>query len=291
LAVFALAAGKPKTAPPASTSARAWWAIRGLIRRHTCALHHDYARGTEPDCSRADNLRQCDNAGGMTIVRSLVLVAALAGLLTAQSQDMAPDTLPAAAVTKLEQSLTASRNHTRHVWRDPPPTNADGTINAYIEIARGDRQKWELDMAKNARAIDRLMPESVGGYPVNYGFVPQTVSYDGDPFDALVLGPPIEGGRTVRGLPVGVMFMEDEKGLDSKIVLSLPGRDGRPMHALTSQDQQRIAEYFKRYKEHEPGAYSKVPGWGSVDEGLSLLKKAHAFFLTCRGRGSQPCHG
>jgi inorganic pyrophosphatase len=226
----------------------------------------------------------------MTMVRSVALVAALACLgATAQPQDMAPDTLAATAVNKLAQSLTASRGHARHVWRDPPPSNADGTINAYIEIARGDRQKWELDMAKNARAIDRIMPDSVGGYPVNYGFVPQTVSYDGDPFDALVLGPPIEGGRSVRGIAVGVMFMEDEKGLDSKIVLSLPGRDGRPLHALTSDDQRRIGEYFKRYKQHEPGAYSKVPGWGSVTDGLSLLKKSHAFFLNCRGPVSEPC--
>lgn len=224
------------------------------------------------------------------MVRSVALVAALACLgATAQPQDMAPDTLAATAVNKLAQSLTASRGHARHVWRDPPPSNADGTINAYIEIARGDRQKWELDMAKNARAIDRIMPDSVGGYPVNYGFVPQTVSYDGDPFDALVLGPPIEGGRSVRGIAVGVMFMEDEKGLDSKIVLSLPGRDGRPLHALTSDDQRRIGEYFKRYKQHEPGAYSKVPGWGSVTDGLSLLKKSHAFFLNCRGPVSEPC--
>ena len=63
------------------------------------------------------------------------------------------------------------------IWRDTPPTNADGTVNAYIEIARGDRRKWEFDMRANARAIDRMMPEEVGGYPVNYGFVPQTVSY------------------------------------------------------------------------------------------------------------------
>ena len=103
-------------------------------------------------------------------------------------------------------------------------------MNAYIEISRGDRRKWELDMRANARAIDRMMPESVGGYPVNYGFVPQTVSYDGDPFDALVLGPAIAGGETVRGVIVGLMYMEDEKGLDSKVVLSLTGR-GRPAAA------------------------------------------------------------
>ena len=83
------------------------------------------------------------------------------------------------------------------------------------------------------------MPVDVGGYPVNYGFVPQTISYDGDPFDALVLGPPLPGGRVVRGVIVGLMFMEDEKGLDSKVVLSLTGRDGQPFHELTATVQQR----------------------------------------------------
>jgi inorganic pyrophosphatase len=144
-------------------------------------------------------------------------------------------------------------------------------------------------MRANARAIDRVMPESVGGYPVNYGFVPQTVSYDGDPFDALVLGPAIAGGETVRGILVGLMYMEDEKGLDSKVVLSRPGRNGRPLHELTTGDQHRIAEYFRRYKEHESGAYSKVPGWGSVAEGIALVTRTHAFFLKCRECSGQPC--
>ena len=148
-------------------------------------------------------------------LRYLAVFAAFTGnLAAAQFQALAPDELPAPATTRLARSLDASRAHAKHVWRDPAPTNADGTVNAYIEIARGDRQKWELDMAANARRIDRMMPESIGGYPVNYGFVPQTISYDGDPFDALVLGPPIPGGQTVRGIVVGLMYMEDEKGPD-----------------------------------------------------------------------------
>ena len=66
--------------------------------------------------------------------------------------------------------------HARHVWRDSPAVNPDGTVNGYIEISRGDRRKFELDMSKNARAIDRMISERIGGYPVNYGFVPQTIS-------------------------------------------------------------------------------------------------------------------
>jgi inorganic pyrophosphatase len=219
----------------------------------------------------------------------VVAIVVLPYALAAQRAQPPLDVLPAKATAQLGQSVEAARAHPRHVWRDTPPRNADGTLNAYIEIARGDRRKWELDMAANARAIDRVIPESVGGYPVNYGLVPQTVSYDGDPFDALVLGPAIEGGAIVRGVVVGLMYMEDEKGLDSKVVLSLVGAGGQPLHDLTASDQQRIASYFRRYKEHEIGAYSKVPGWGSVAEGLSLVEMTHAFFLKCRERSGQPC--
>jgi inorganic pyrophosphatase len=223
-------------------------------------------------------------------LRHLLLFAALAGAIAAaQSQPLAPNALPPTAAAQLAKSLEAAGKHPRHVWRDTSPKNGDGTVNAYIEISRGDRRKWELDMRSNARAIDRVIPEAVGGYPVNYGFVPQTVSYDGDPFDALVLGPAIDGGKTVRGVVVGLMYMEDEKGLDSKVVLSVRGTGGQPLHQLTASDQQRIGEYFRRYKEHEIGAYSKVPGWGSVAEGLSLVEKTHAFFMKCRDHSDRPC--
>ena len=222
--------------------------------------------------------------------RPLLIVLLLPwAVLAAQVPRVPPDTLPPVASTALAKSLDAAAAHTTHVWRDTPPTNPDGTVNAYIEIPRGDRQKWELDMAANARAVDRVMPAALGGYPVNYGFVPQTVSYDGDPFDALVLGPPLPGGAVVRGVIVGVMFMEDEKGIDSKVVLARPGGDGRPLHALSPDDQRRMGDYFNRYKEHEPGAFSRVPGWGSVAEGLAHVTTTRRFFRECRLRAGMPC--
>jgi inorganic pyrophosphatase len=223
------------------------------------------------------------------VKRWLAAFTVLSALALHAQGSAAPQRLPAAAATQLTRSLDAAKAHARHAWRDTPPLNADGTVNGYIEIPRGDRRKWELDMAANDRAIDRMMPESLGGYPVNYGFVPQTVSYDGDPFDILVLGPPLTGGAVVRGVIVGLMRMEDEKGLDSKVVVSLTGRDGRPLHALTSGDQQRMADYFRRYKDHEPGKFSKVSGWGTAAEGLSYVKTTHAFFLKCRTSAGRIC--
>ena len=227
------------------------------------------------------------------MVRRLLLVSlaalALPVFLPAQQREVAPTVLPAAAVKTLEASLAAAAAHATHLWRDSAPTNDDGSVNAFVEIPRGDRRKWEFDMGAGRRAIDRVMPATVGGYPVNYGFVPQTVSYDGDPFDALVLGPPLEGGVMVRGVIVGLMMMEDEKGLDSKVVLSRIDRQGRPLHALTAAVRDRIGDYFDRYKRHEAGKFSVVPGWASAADGRAFVDTTHAFFLKCRSRVGEPC--
>jgi inorganic pyrophosphatase len=206
-----------------------------------------------------------------------------------QAPDAPPTALPVVAAQQLAKSLAAAKPHQKHVWRDTAPLNADGTVNGYIEISRGDRRKWEFDMVRNDRAIDRVMPESVGGFPVNYGFVPQTISYDGDPFDVLILGPAIPGGRLVKGVIVGLMLMEDEKGWDAKVVISRLAADGSALHQLSARDQDEIATYFRRYKAHEPGKFSKVPGWGSREAGLAYVKITHAFFRECRARTAAPC--
>jgi inorganic pyrophosphatase len=216
------------------------------------------------------------------LIPVLALIAPL--VLAAQDYGTPPAVLPAKAVSTLTASLNAARPHKMHLWRDTPPTNSDGTVNAYIEIARGDRRKWEFAMGANRREIDRMIPIEIGGYPVNYGFVPQTVSYDGDPFDALVLGPPLRDGQFVRGIAVGVMFMEDEKGLDSKVVLSRVDASGRPIDQLTAAVQNDIGDYFNRYKVGGRGTFSKVPGWGSAMQGLAFVQTTHAFFEQCGSR-------
>jgi inorganic pyrophosphatase len=225
----------------------------------------------------------------VTVRQLLVCVALLPWSVAGQNLTRPPDVLPASATSALAANLKAAAAHAKHVWRDTAPTNRDGTVNAYIEIAKGDRRKWEFDMGANARAIDRMIPTDIGGYPVNYGFVPQTVSYDGDPFDALVLGPPLRDGHLVRGVILGVMFMEDEKGLDSKVMLSRADANGRALHALTSLVQREIGDYFKRYKQHQPGAFSKVPGWGTATEGLAYITTTHAFFRECRRHAGTMC--
>jgi inorganic pyrophosphatase len=204
-------------------------------------------------------------------------------LLLWQASPTPPATLPDAASGQLARSLADARGHRRHLWRDVAPINGDGTVNAYIEIFRGDRRKWEFDMRHNRRRIDRVTPRALGGYPVNYGFVPQTVSYDGDPFDALVIGPPARGGTIVRGTIVGIMHMEDETGLDSKVVLA-PMRAGKPKYPLTDADRKRIGAFFSVYKQHEPGKFSRVLGWGSPGDGLAFVRQTHGFFQATAAR-------
>jgi inorganic pyrophosphatase len=218
---------------------------------------------------------------------SMAIVILPCALLAQPAQ--APRVLPATASAQLARSLEAATPHTRHVWRDSPAVNPDGTVNGYIEISRGDRRKFELNMSRNERAIDRIISERIGGYPVNYGFVPQTISYDGDPFDVLVLGPSLPGGELVRGVIVGLMYMEDENGYDAKVVLSPIGRDGRPTYELTPSVRDEIAGYFRRYKEDEPGKFSKVPGWGSVAHGRDHVATTRAFFRECRKLAGSPC--
>ena len=219
----------------------------------------------------------------------LIAVLVIPCGLAAQSAQPALDVLPPRGTTQLAASLAAATAHAHHEWRDTAPFTNDGAVNAYIEISRGDRRKWEFDMRANARAIDRMISETIGGYPVNYGFVPQTVSYDGDPFDALVLGPPLPGGQFVSGVIVGLLLMEDEKGLDSKVVLSQTDGSGRPRYELTATDRDEIAGYFRKYKREDAGAFSRVDGWGSIADGRAFVVTTHAFYQKCRTRVGVAC--
>ena len=206
----------------------------------------------------------------------LVLCAGVVPLLAAQEEP--PRTLPPAAIEKFNETMDEAQRHRRHQWRDSAPFPADGVVLAYIEIPRGERRKYEFDMGRNERAVDRVLPPEVGGYPVNYGFVPQTVSFDGDPFDALVLGPPLRGGRIVQGAVVGLMQMMDDGVVDSKVVLSPVDGRGRIRYRLSARDRERIAAFFDRYKQHE-GIETSVPGWSDGAAGWAFLRATHLFFL------------
>ena len=213
----------------------------------------------------------------------------LFALLVALSQVSPPVSLPATAVASLHASLEASKAHEKHIWRDTPPQNPDGTVNGYIEIPRGERRKFEFSIAQHERIVDRVMSRDVGGYPVNYGFVPQTISYDGDPFDILVLGPALRGGALVKGAIVGIMHMEDEKGLDSKVVVSPVDSFGRATQPIRTSEQRHMTDFFNRYKRDEPGKFSRVTGWGGLGEARAFVRATHRFFRECAATTEADC--
>jgi inorganic pyrophosphatase len=202
----------------------------------------------------------------------------------AQPEAVSPATrcgeLAACASEALRDALVRASAQPHNTWRDIEPLSPDGTLNGYIEISRGEHTKWEFDIGANRREVDRKLPDSMSGYPVNYGFVPQTLSYDGDPFDVLMLGPPVAGGSLVRGTIVGILYMDDEKGPDMKVVISAVDARGQPEHALSSDEQTRIGDWFAGYKRHEAdrGKWSKVLGWGNATEGRRMVDVTHDFF-------------
>ena len=146
-------------------------------------------------------------------------------------------------------------------------------INVIIEIsAQGDPIKFEVDKDSGAIFVDRFMGTSMR-YPINYGYVPHTVAGDGDPVDVLVVTPfPLAPGVVIRCRPVGVLKMEDDGGVDAKVV-AVPVSKLTPLYdkVQTTDDlpellMKQTVHFFEHYKDLEPGKWVKVTGWGSVED-------------------------
>jgi inorganic pyrophosphatase len=161
----------------------------------------------------------------------------------------------------------------------PVGEDAPWDVNAIIEVGLGsDPVKYEMDKESGALFVDRFMHTAMH-YPVNYGFIPHTLSEDGDPVDIMVLGThPIMPMAVVRVRPVGVMVMEDEGGQDEKI-LSVPVNKLHPYYSNISNwtdvrpiliDQ--IQHFFEHYKDLEKGKWVKVHHWGDAEEAAALIK-------------------
>ena len=146
-------------------------------------------------------------------------------------------------------------------------------INVIIEIsAQGDPIKFEVDKDSGAVFVDRFMGTSMR-YPLNYGYVPHTIAGDGDPVDVLVVTPfPLAPGVVIRCRPVGVLKMEDDGGVDAKVV-AVPVSKLTPLYdkVQTTDDlpellMKQTVHFFEHYKDLEPGKWVKVQGWGTVEE-------------------------
>ena len=146
-------------------------------------------------------------------------------------------------------------------------------INVIIEIpANSEPVKYELDKETGAMFVDRFMNTAMH-YPCNYGYVPHTLSADGDPVDVLVVtAVPLISGSVIRCRPVGVLKMTDESGDDAKVLavptdkLSRLYRNVQDFRDLPEVTLDQIAHFFEHYKDLDEGKWVRVEGWAGVDE-------------------------
>ncbi|MDB2410071.1 MAG: inorganic diphosphatase [Pseudomonadales bacterium] len=163
----------------------------------------------------------------------------------------------------------------------PAGKNLPDEINVIIEIpANSDPVKYEVDKDTGALLVDRFMATAMF-YPCNYGYIPNTLSEDGDPLDVLVPTPyPLINGAVIKCRPVGVLKMEDESGIDAKLIavpvdkLSVIYRDIKEATDLPALLLQQIEHFFEHYKDLEKGKWVKVQGWADAAEAKAEIIKA-----------------
>ncbi len=151
--------------------------------------------------------------------------------------------------------------------------NVPNDVNVIIEIpSHSDPVKYEVDKETGAMFVDRFMGTAMH-YPCNYGYVPQTLSEDGDPVDVLVVTPiPVISGSVICVRPLGMLCMTDEAGRDSKIIavpvdkLSSLYSDMNNVRDLPRSLLDSIAHFFDHYKDLEPGKWVKIDGWVDAEE-------------------------
>jgi inorganic pyrophosphatase len=163
-------------------------------------------------------------------------------------------------------------------------------FNVVIEIpARLPGIKYELDKDSGFVLVDRFMATPMY-YPLDYGFIPHTLSEDGDPVDILLISPyPLQPGVVVRSRPLGLLEMEDEAGIDAKII-AVPVSKLTPVYDalqnITDVDPlllEQIKHFFEHYKDLEKGKWVKVKGWKDADA-------ARAEILACVARHAAQNH-
>lgn len=146
-------------------------------------------------------------------------------------------------------------------------------INVIIEIpANHDPIKYEVDKDSDALFVDRFVATPMF-YPANYGYIPGTLSEDGDALDVLVVSPyPVVPGSVIRSRPVGVLNMTDEAGPDAKLI-AVPHSSLTRMydHVQEVSDlpdllKKQTEHYFENYKDLEEGKWVRIEGWGSAED-------------------------
>ena len=162
-----------------------------------------------------------------------------------------------------------------------PSAKAPEEINVIIEIPMNSQPvKYEFDKESGALFVDRFLQTSML-YPCNYGFVPNTLSGDGDPIDVLVVTRlPVAPGIVIKCRPIGVLMMEDESGVDEKI-LAVPVAkldkfydNIKDFNDMPKSFLDQISHFFERYKDLENGKWVKVQGWQNIERAGQLILEA-----------------
>lgn len=163
----------------------------------------------------------------------------------------------------------------------PSGKNPPDDIYVVIEIpANHDPIKYEVDKDSNTLFVDRFIATPMF-YPCNYGYVPNTLSEDGDPLDVLVVTPyPVQPGSVIRSRVIGMLEMSDEAGKDTKL-LAVPHSKLTPLYDHVKQAQdlpelliKQIQHFFENYKALEKGKWVKVDGWKDAAAARIEIEKA-----------------
>jgi inorganic pyrophosphatase len=154
-------------------------------------------------------------------------------------------------------------------------------INVIIEVPmNANPVKYEMDKESGAIFVDRFLATPMY-YPCNYGFIPNTLSDDGDPADVLVISDyPVVPGAVIAAKPIGVLIMEDEKGMDEKI-LAVPAKKLNSAYENVESYKElpesllnKISHFFERYKDLEKGKWVKVKGFEDAAKAKQLIQEA-----------------
>ena len=163
----------------------------------------------------------------------------------------------------------------------PVGKDAPNDVNVIIEVpVGGEPIKYELDRDAGALIVDRFLYTSMR-YPGNYGFVPHTLSDDGDPIDVLVASTrAITPGAVINCRPIGVLVMSDEAGQDEKVIAVPSTHLTRRYESIKNVDDipqitlDQIAHFFEHYKDLEEGKWVKVERWGDAAEAKEMILAA-----------------
>jgi inorganic pyrophosphatase len=166
-----------------------------------------------------------------------------------------------------------------NIWKDVPSgDNPPRLLNVILEVTTGSRDKYEYDLKLEMFVLNRIIPSSVV-FPVEYGFVPQTLSIDEDPLDIMVMSyEPLQVGCLVKARVIGALVTEDENGEDPKI-LSVPVNDFRfddyqDIWQIHPNKLREIQEFFETYKRLEPTKFVKIKEWLNYEKTKVIVTTA-----------------